>query len=187
MIGTIIIFVLILIISCLVGILIASYIDRPKTKPKEKRHPEIKKAYVQNKYGLYFNPVETLNEMLPEPPNNHLWEIQVVSNDEGEYGLSLGLYDMIKDTVSSKNVYSLSMCYNDPEDTDDIRYVTDAQIHLLAKGYSHATVNEKIINMALTPLVEWAQDLIPKALPEKKLDELDYLLSTGVAKQQKVV
>ena len=146
------------------------------------RVPEIKKPKQQYKYGLYFNPVAELEQKLPTAIDNHLWEIKVVHKD-GEYGLSLGLYSLAMETVIGEMVYNLSTY----EDEHGVRPIGEYYTACKTVGISEAAASKDIIDQIIPPMVKWAESWLPKELPVKQLDELDYVLTAGLANKQNVV
>lgn len=141
------------------------------------------RPFPQYKYGLYFHPVAELERKMPIAPDNHLWEIKVV-HDDGQYGLSVGLYSLVQEAVISETVYNLSTYINEfglEKRMPEYYAVSKAQ------GKNEADASRDIIEEIIPKMVEWAEALLPKELPVKQLDELDYVLTAGLAPKHKVV
>lgn len=157
-----------------------------KGEKPEKRQPEIKPAPVF-KYGLHFNPVELLQDNLPEAPLGSLWEIQIV-HENSEYGLSLGLYDLLTERVYADITYNLTS-FMDGETRTSV-----ADLYRVRKDQlkSIEDVNQELVNKIIQPMVAWSHDQMPKELTVNQAAELDYVLFAGksenkVALQKKIV
>lgn len=179
------IIIAIIAILVIIGMVIVGVRSNKPTRPLNvvsTRVPEIKKPNQQYKYGLYFNPVAELEQKLPSAIDNHLWEIKVVHKD-GEYGLSLGLYSLAMEALVGEMVYNLSTY----EDEHGTRPVAEYYTACKTVGISEAAASKDIIDQIIPPMIKWAESWLPKELPVKQLDELDYVLTAGLAKKQNVV
>lgn len=108
-------------------------------------------------YGHPWSPTQTLRDKLPKPPQSYLWEIKVSLDPSGHYIMTLGLFDVLKNTVEdSKSVDLTVRDYNRSWSEFYDEYSSIAHDYFLKD--------------LISPLTAWAKKQVIKKLPSGNVE-----------------
>ena len=168
------------VIGFILSLLVYGYIkDKNMIKKLSQESQARQKKYGDPKYGLAFDPVHVLKSLIPQAPFGYLWEIKIVKDkDNGDYGLSLGIFNLQKEIIEDSRVMNISKFNNDP--TNKNEYMSVEHYYVKA-GLGRNEIDQRsdtLIAHFTGPLLAWSKTQHP-VIEAQAEEELDLELTAG--------